>query len=377
MIKSMKIRLLPTKEQEEKMFQTIGVCRFTWNWALFYSKKYYEENKKTISGRKIRDEFTKFKQQKGFEWINEVSSKAYNYEFDLLDIALKKFFKKQTKFPKFKKKKDTKQSFYVRNDTLVFNQTNCVFTLEKVGKVKYKTDRKIPKNIKYSNPTCSYNGKYWILSFGIEVEKQNVQLTNEIIGIDLGIKTLATCSNGMTFNNINKSRKIKTLEKRLIRFKRQVSRKYEANKQGNKFIKTQNIIKLEKQIKLLHKKITDIRKNYLHQTTNKIIKQLPKRIVLEDLNIKGMMKNRHLSKAISECNFYEFKRQIEYKSKFYGIELIFADRFFPSSKTCNKCGLIKSDLKLSDRIFVCECGHIEDRDLNAAKNLRDYEIKTK
>jgi len=377
MIKSLKILLLPTKEQELKMFQTIGVCRFSWNWGLNFSINYYKENKKSISGRSIRDEFTKFKKQEGFEWINEVSSKAYNNEFDLLDISFKKFFKKQTKFPKFKKKKDTRQSFYVRNDNININQTNCTLNIEKIGRVKYKSDRKIPKNVKYSNPTCSYNGKYWILTFGIEVENQNIQLTDEVIGIDLGIKTLATCSNGITFGNINKSKKVKELKKRLRRLQRSISRKYELNKDGKKFIKTKNIIKAEKKVRLLYKKLSDIRKNHLHQTTNTIIKQFPNRIVLEDLNVKGMMKNKHLSKAIQECSFYEFRRQIEYKAKYYGIEVVLADRFYPSSKTCCECGQIKSDLKLSDRIYSCDCGNIIDRDINAAKNLSQYEIKTK
>lgn len=376
MIRGFKIRLLPTKEQEEKMFQTIGVCRFTWNWALDYSIKYYEENKKSISGRNIRNEFTKFKKQDGFEWIKEVSSKAYNNEFENLDIAFKKFFKKQTKFPKFKKKKNTRQSFYVRNDQLIFNQINCTLNIEKIGRVKYKSNRKIPKG-KYANPTAFYNGKYWILSFGIEVEKQDIQLTNESIGVDLGIKTLATCSNEMTFGNINKSKKVKELKKRLKRVQRSISRKYLINKDGNKFIKTKNIIKAEKKARLLHKKLYDIRSNHLHQATNTIIKQFPNRIVLEDLNVKGMMKNRCLSKAIQECSFYEFRRQIEYKAEKYGIEVVLADRFYPSSKTCCECGQIKSNLKLSDRTYTCNCGNIIDRDLNASKNLSQYEIKTK
>jgi len=374
-IKSLKIRLLPTKEQEQKMFETINACRFTWNWGLAYNIKYYEENKKSISGRKIRDKFTKIKSQE-FNWINNVSSKAYNNEFDTLDIVFKKFFRKETKFPRFKKKKDTRQSFYVRNDNINFNFINCTLNIEKIGRVKYKSDRKIPKT-KYMNPTCSFNGKYWILSFGIEIENQDVKLSEESVGIDLGIKTLAVCSNGMTFGNINKSKKVKDLNKKLKRLQRQVSRKYQMNKDGNKFIKTKNIIKLKKKIRLVYKKLSDIRKNHLHQTTNKIVKQLPKKIVLENLNVKGMMKNRHLSKAIAECMFYEFRRQIEYKANFYGIEVVLADRFFPSSKMCCECGQIKSDLKLSDRTYICDCGNNIDRDMNSAINLSKYEIKTK
>jgi putative transposase len=401
MYKSYKIRLLPTKEQELKMFETINVCRFAYNFGLNYCMKYYEENKKSISGRKVRDIFTKNKEQ--YPWICDVSSKAYTNEFDILDKAYSDFFKKQNKagyvkfsektirkaikqkrsltlydmngHPKFKKKKDIRQSFYVRNDTLTFNQTNCTLNIERVGRVKYKSDRKIPKT-KYSNPTCSFNGKYWILSFGIEVESQDIQLTNESIGIDLGIKTLATCSNKMTFGNINKSKKVINLKKKLKRLQRQCSRKYEMNKKDDKFVKTNNIVKVERVIKLLHKKLSDIRINHIHQTTNKIIKLLPRRIVLEDLNISGMMKNRHLSKAIQECMFYEFRRQIEYKAKYYGIEVVLVDRFYPSSKLCSCCGKIKKDLKLSDRMYICDCGNHIDRDYQASLNLSNYEIKT-
>ena len=384
------------------MFETINICRFSWNYGLNYSMEYYKENKKSIGGRSIRDLFIKNKSE--HIWITNVSSKAYTNEFDILDKAYKNFFKMQkqkgyVKFtkktiekakrqkrsltiydmqghPKFKKKKDTKQSFYVRNDNININQTNCTLNIERIGRLKYKSDRKIPKS-KYSNPYCSYNGKYWILSFGVEIENQDVQLTKESIGIDLGIKTLATCSNKMTFKNINKSKKVKDIKKKLKRLQRQVSRKYKMNKKDEEFIKTNNIIKLERKIKLIYKKLSDIRLNHVHQATNKIIKQFPKRIVLEDLNISGMMKNKHLSKAIAECMFYEFRRQIEYKAKYYNIEVVLADRFFPSSKLCSCCGKVKKNLKLSDRIYVCDCGNEIDRDLQASINLSNYEIKTK
>lgn len=402
MYKSYKIRLLPTKEQEMQMLKTINICRFAYNFGLDYCMKYYEENKKSINSRKVRDLFIKNKEQ--YSWISEVSSTAYANEFDNLDKAYSNFFKKQKekgyiKFsektirkaiiqkrnltfydmnghPKFKKKKDLRQSFYVRSDRININKTNCTLNIERVGRVKYKSDRKIPKG-KYSNPVCSFNGKYWILSFGIEVESQDVQLSNESIGIDLGIKTLATCSNKMTFGNINKSKKVINLKKKLKRLQRQCSRKYEMNKKDDKFVKTNNIIKVEKVIKLLHKKLSDIRVNHIHQATNKITKQFPRRIVLEDLNIRGMMKNKHLSKAIQECMFYEFRRQIEYKAKYYGIEVVIADRFYPSSKLCSCCGKIKKDLKLKDRIYTCDCGNHIDRDYQASLNLSNYEIKAK
>ena len=374
MIKAMKIRLLPTKEQELKMFETLNVCRFTWNWGLNYKNEYYKEHKKDINGRKVRDEFTKFKQTEGYEWIKNVSSKAINDEFEKLDEAFDRFFKKTSKYPKFKKKKDRRDSYYVRNDNFNFNFTNNTASIEKVGRVRFKSDRKIPRLSKYSNITCSFDGKFWYLSFGIDYENQVVELTEETIGIDLGIKTLMTCSNGLIVKNINKSKKVKMLEKKLKRLQRQCSRKYEMNKEGNKFIKTQNIIKLEREIKLLNRKITNIRTNEIHQSTSKIVKSLPKTIVLEDLNIRGMMKNRKMSKSVASCKFYEIRRQFEYKCKFYGIQLIIANRWFPSSKTCNCCGSIKEKLSLSERVYECECGYIEDRDLNASYNLRDYGV---
>lgn len=374
MYKAIKIRLLPTKDQEEKMLKTINVCRFAWNWGLSYRNNYYKETEKSIKGRQIRSEFTKFKKTEGFEWINEVSSKAYENEFDNIDVAFDRFFKKISKYPKFKKKKEQRKSFYCRNDNFNFNFINNTCSIEKVGRVKFKSDRKIPKLKKYSNITCSFDGKYWILSFGVEVEKQDFQLTNETVGIDLGVKTLMTLSNGTIVNNINKSKKVRELEKELKRLQRQCSRKYEMNKEGDKFKKTQNIIKLEKEIAIIYRRITNIRTNEIHQATNNLMKSLPKIIVLEDLNIKGMMKNRKLAKSVMDCKFYEIRRQIEYKSKYYGIEVVIADRWFPSSKTCNCCGNIDRGLKISDRIYKCSCGYIEDRDLNASYNLRDYGV---
>lgn len=194
------------------------------------------------------------------------------------------------------------------------------------------------------------------------------------MGIDLGIKELAICSDGTIYDNINKTVKTKKLEKRLRRLQRKVSRKYQNNKEGSTFVKTCNIIKLEKQIKLLQRRLSNIRKNHLHQTTSSIVKTKPRRIVIEDLNVSGMMKNRHLAKAIQKQGFYEFRRQLEYKTKNKGIELVIANRFFPSSKTCSYCGIINKDLKLSDRVFNCECGFSIDRDLNASINLANYNI---
>ena len=374
MKKSFKIRLLPTEEQEILMWKSIGCSRFTYNWALNKCNELYEQGIK-YNMSNIRKEFTQLKKQENFKWLNEVSNTTMVESMRNLDKAFKIFFKTKKDYPKFKTKRKSKQSFYVRYDSLYFLKEKC--NIEKIGKVKYKTNYKIPQGrnvIKFSNPYCSYDGKYWYLSFGMEAEENQTAVNKDLsIGIDLGIKDLAICSNGMTFKNINKTKRVYRIKKRLRRLQRKCSRKYEMNKHGNQFIKTNNIIKLEKQIKLINRRLSNIRLNHIHQTTNKIIKEMPYRVVMEDLNVKGMMKNKHLSKAIQEQCFYEFKRQMQYKCEWNEIEFVQADRYYPSSKTCSCCGSIKEDLKLKDRTYVCkECGLVIDRDYNASINLSNY-----
>ena len=377
MIKGFKIRLLPTKEQEELMIKSIGCSRFTYNWGINKVKEYREQNKK-YSMSDIRKEFTQLKKDENYKWLNEVSNKTMVESLRNLDKSFKQFFKTKKGYPKFKTKRKSKQSFYVRCDRLYFKNGFC--NIEKIGKVKYKTNYKIPQGrniVKFMNPYCSFDGKYWYLSFNLEIEEnQTISLNKNLsIGIDLGIKELATCSNGMVFNNVNKTKRVRKLNKKLKRLQRKVSNKYELNKQGNKFIKTNNIIKLEKQIKLIYRKLSNIRLNYIYQCINTILKENPIRIIMEDLNISGMMKNKHLSKAIAEQCFYKFISIMKYKCEWNDIEFIQVDRFYPSSKKCSCCGNIKHDLKLKDRIYVCdECGLHIDRDLNASINLMNYKL---
>lgn len=242
----------------------------------------------------------------------------------------------------------------------------------------YKKDK-----IKVLNPRIKHNGKFWYLSLALEVEdKTKEELINVSVGVDLGIKDLAIVSNiDKPFKNINKSKEVKRLNKKLKRLQRQVSRKYDMLKsetyfkKGEKLTKTQNIIKLENKIKLVHKRISDIRLNYIHQTTNTIVKTKPCRVVVEDLNVRGLMKNKHLSKAISEQCLNKFITILEYKCKWNGIEFVKADRFFPSSKMCSCCGTIKKDLKLKDRTYICpKCNLVIDRDKNASINLANYQL---
>ncbi|KMT20789.1 RNA-guided endonuclease InsQ/TnpB family protein [Clostridium cylindrosporum] len=375
MIKAIKIRLLPTKEQEELMFKSVGIARFAYNWGLNKWSELYNQGSKP-SKSTIKKEFNNtVKKQPEYKWLYEVSAQVTAQAFGDLDDAFKKFFKKESNYPKFKSKKKSRKSFYVRYDAIKFEDNKV--NLEKIGKVNYKTNYKIPSLSKYNNPRCHFDGKYWYLTLGFEQGENQIELNEDLsIGIDLGIKNLAFVSClDKPIKNINKSYEVRRLNKRLKRLQRQVSRKYEMNKNGSNFIKTNNIIKLEKEIKLIYRRLTNIRNNHIHQTTNKIVKLKPYRVVMEDLNIKGMMKNKHLSKAIANQCLYEFIRQMKYKCKFNGIEFIQADKWYASSKTCSSCGATKKDLKLSDRTYSCiDCGLNIDRDLNAAINLSKYKL---
>ena len=370
MIKGYKVRLMPTKEQEELMLKSVGCSRFAYNWGINKAKEYREQGKK-YSMFDIRKEFRQFKKLEDFKWLNEVSSKVTDESLRNLDKAFKRFFETKKGYPKFKSKKRSKQSFYVRSDTFYFKNGCC--NIEKIGKVKYKSKYKLPEG-KYSRPYCVYNGKKWLICFGVEVDENQIELNKDLkIGIDLGVKDLAICSNGMVFKNINKTKRVKRLKSKLKHLQRSVSRKYEQNKQGNKYIKTNNIIKLEKQIALIYRKLTNIRDNHMYQSINTILKEKPYRIIMEDLDVKRMMKDKHKAESISEECFYKFISTMKYKCEWLGIEFVQADRWFPSSKTCSRCGHIKRDLTIDDRIYVCpECGLVIDRDLNASINLMNY-----
>jgi putative transposase len=311
------------------------------------------------------------------DWLYEVSAATLQIACSDLSEAYSRMFNKTAKKPRFKSKKKAKPSFGISSQNFYFKSEKRV-NVEKIGDVKYKTsfDFPIGSGFKFSNPRISYKNNKWMLSFGMECENQAPCLTDKKVGIDLGIKELAVVAIGaeqLVFHNINKSKKMRTLNRQLKHTQRAISRKYQANKVGNKFVKTRNIERLEDKLRRLHARISDIRKNYIHQTTHKIVSMLPSRVTMEDLNVSGMMKNRHLSKAISEQCFNEFIRQMRYKCAWNGIEFVQANRFYPSSKTCSYCGCIKHDLKLSDRTFVCnDCGFTIDRDYNAAINLMRY-----
>lgn len=380
MIKGIKVKLYPTKEQEILLWKSAGTARFAYNWAKRFSDTYYRLFRKTVSGGAMRKHFTKMRNRGKYAWLKDVSSEIPQQAIKDFDEARMKFFKNLNKPPRFKSKKKIAVSFFHNNNKFVVE--DGYIQLEKIGKVRMSDENRLPKGrykkdkIKVTNPRIKHNGRYWYLSVGIEYENENVTLNPDLsVGIDLGIKELAIVSNfEKPFCNINKTKSVRKLKKRIRRLQRQVSRKYDMNRKGDKFIKTNNIVKLEHIIKLLNEHLTNIRINHTHQVTNTIAKTKPSRIVMEDLNVKGMMKNKHLAKAVQEQGFYRFIQYMKYKSEKYGIKFVQADRFYPSSKICSRCGCIRKDLKLSDRVYRCnECGLVIDRDFNASINLANYQ----
>lgn len=389
MIIATKIKLRPTKEQEILFWKSAGTARWAYNYFLAESERHYQEylegkhEKKTLNEGDVRKHINNVLKKTTHTWLKEVGSNVMKQAVKDANEARDRWFKGVSGKPKFKTKHKSKISFYVNYESL--KRKNGGFQGEKIGFVK--TTQPLPKligNQKYSNPRISYDGKNWFLSVGYEIDEEEVELSNESLGIDVGVKELAVCSNGSVYKNINKSKEVKRLERKLKREQRKLSRKLEANtlkrdKNNRPIYKTplremKNIQKQNQVIRQLHKRLTNIRTNHLHQATAEIVKTKPSRIVMETLNIKGMMKNKHLSKAIGQQKLYEFKRQIQYKCQKYGIEFVEVDTWYPSSKTCSCCGAIKSDLRLKDRVFKCDCGLALDRDLNAALNLANYQL---
>ena len=374
MILAKKVRLYPTKEQEQKLWQSVGTARFIYNYTLAKQEENYKNGGKFISDGIIRKELTQLKKSE-LTWLNEVSNNVTKQAVKDACNAYKRFFKGLANKPKFKSRKKSKPSFY--NDTSKLKVKEKKVLIEKVGWIKI--NEQIPIDVKYNNPRVTYDNKYWYLSVGVKVDKKQEELTDISLGIDLGLKDLAICSDGKVFKNINKTKEVKKLEKRLKHKQRQISRKYELNKimKGGscQFIKTKNIEKLEETTKLIHRKLRNIRDNYIHQVTTSIVKTKPYRIVIEDLNVSGMMKNKHLSDSVRKQCFNKFRQYITYKAELNGIGLVIADRFYPSSKTCSQCGAIKKDLKLKNRVYRCpHCGAVIDRDYNVSLNLSMYKL---
>ncbi|WP_027400221.1 RNA-guided endonuclease InsQ/TnpB family protein [Anaerovorax odorimutans] len=382
MKKSIKVMLLPNNKQKTKLFQYANTARFAYNWAIAREQEKYKNGNKFISDNDLRKEFTELKKTEEYQWLNNISNNVTKQAIKDACNTYKRFFKGQCKYPKFKNRKKSIPSFYQDNIKIKFSNTHVKVegfseskkqNKQKINWIKLAEKKRIPTNCKYTNPRITFDGLNWWISVGIEYENSNVIPTNQGVGIDLGIKDLAICSDGNTYKNINKTSIIKKLKRKERRLQRSISRKYIQNKKGEKYCKTSNNIKSEKELLKIKKRLTNIRHNYLHQTTTEIINRKPMFIVLEDLAVMNMMKNKHLSKAIQEQCLYEFYRQIQYKSEWNNIKFIEADRYFPSSKTCSECGYINKNLKLSDRIYICpECGNKIDRDYQASLNLEKY-----
>lgn len=385
MIKTFKVKLLPNNNQNTRMFQYAGCSRFAYNWALGYEKDLYDKNEKFKNDCELRKVFTELKKQDDYKWLNDVSNDVTKQAIKDAYNSYIRFFKGYSKLPKFKSKKHSKNSFYQDTSKIKFTGTHV--KIEAISKsrrknrlkinwIKLAEKNRIPygENVKYMNPRFTFDGLNWYVSVSVEIEQDTKEKANinDGIGIDLGIKDLAICSDKNTYKNINKSARIRKTEKKKRRLQRSISRKYIKNKKGESYCKTRNIIKGERKLLKINKRLTNIRNDYIHKTTHEIINRKPRFICIEDLNVSGMMKNKHLSKAIQQQKLYEFRRQIEYKSQNNNIKLVIADRFYPSSKRCNCCGSIKKDLKLSDRVYKCECGYINDRDYNASLNLKYY-----
>ncbi|WP_366522625.1 transposase [Clostridium sp.] len=370
MKRAYKIEINPTDEQKSKIHRTIGVSRFIYNFYIAHNKEVYEKEGKFVSGmdfsKWLNNEYMPNNQDK--KWIKEVSSKATKQAIMNGDKAFKDFFKKTKGFPKFKKKKNQDvKAYFPKNNKTDWTLERHKVKIPTLGWVRFKEFGYIPTNSIVKSGTVSQKAdRYYKVA----------NPTNEGIGIDVGIKDFAIFSNGNKFKNINKTSKIKKIEKKLKIEQRKLSRKYESLKIRNKNIKegratSQNIKKQVVKVQKLHQRLTNIRTDYINKTISSIIKQKPSYITIEDLNVKGMMKNKHLSKAISSQKFFEFKTKLTSKCKQNNIELRIVDRFYPSSKTCSQCGKVKKDLKLKDRIYRCDCGITIDRDLNASINLKN------
>ena len=365
-----KIRLYPNKEQEELFWQFAGTSRWAWNESLAYRMDRYEKDGSNTTVQQGIEHIQDLKHNNpDYVWVKSIPEAITKQSIKDLDKAYKSFFKSGFGKPKFKKKGKCNISFYQRTDN--FHQVDDTH-IKITGIKSYIKIKKCDIPIKVSNTRVSFDGKYWYLSYAYEVQEQTNN-SIDIIGVDLGIKDLAIVSDGKVFKNINKTQVIKKLEKQQKRLQRQVSRKYEMNKQGKKFVKTENIKKLEQRIRLLDRRLANIRNTYTHEITKDLVRATPKKIVIEDLNVRGMLKNKHLSKAISNQCFNKFRKYLTYKCQLYGIELEIADRFYPSSKMCSCCGNVRKQLSLSERIYKCkECGLEIDRDYNASINLSRY-----
>lgn len=373
LLKAYKTEINPTDEQKIKIHQMIGVCRWLYNQYLAKNKELYKLYKQGLVDKKqafmSANDFDKYinhevKTQEDFKWIDETcGSKARKKAICNAETAFKRFFKCQSKFPRFKKKKNQDiKAYYPKNNKGDWTVERNKIKIPTLKWVHLKEKGYIPTNLNVVSGTVYFKaGRYYVSVIVEAPTYSNYSMTtNDGVGIDLGVKDFAVVSNiDKPFKNINKTKEVKRLEKKLKREQRKLSRKYESLKERNKNIKggkatRQNIQKQVVKVQKLHHKLSNIRENYINQTVNTIVKQKPSFITIEDLNVRGMMKNKHLARAVANQKFYQFRIKLQYKCMLNGIELRIVDRFYPSSKMCSNCGSVNKTLKLSDRIYICK-----------------------
>ena len=384
MLRAYKVEIKPTVEQKIKMAQTFGVCRYGYNFYIRHNQERHKNGEKRMTGydfsKWLNNEF--FPNNPSYGWAKDVGSKAVKNSIMNAEKTYKKFLKGETNKLKFKSKSSRKSFYFPCNsekDLAIERHRGRIPTL---GFIRFKEFGYVPEGYEAKSVTVTLKAGHYYASYLFEVEPEKRQgVITEPIGIDLGIKDLAIVSDGKVFKNINKTARVKKLEKKLKRKQRVFSRKLEKNKKGKNIIYTANMRKDKLNIGKLYQRLSNIRTEYIRHTVNSLVKanSLPAYVSIEDLNIDGMRRNKHLSDAISKQKLGYFRAYLTQRCcKYEDAELRAINRFYPSSKMCNKCGCIKSTLKLSERTYICpECGNIDDRDNNASKNIRDcstYEI---
>ena len=385
MLKSYKTELSPTVEQREQIRRTIGVCRYVYNFYLATNNERHKSGEKFMYGmdfsKWLNNEYIQKNPDKA--WIKEVSSKSVKKSIMDAESAYKRFFKGLARFPRFKRKgiNDPKMYFVKTDAKAVIRCERHRIKIPTLGWVRLKEYGYISTDYTIKSGAVSIRAGRYFVAVLVEVPDTEPQIPKTGgIGIDLGIKEFATVSDETTYRNINKTGEVRRLEKKLRREQRRLSRKYESLQQRNKTMKgeatRQNIQKQQLKVQRIHYRLDCIRTDYINKAIAETVKTKPEYIAIEDLNVKGMMKNRHLSKAVASQKFSEFRTKLTTKCRESGTELRLVDRWYPSSKTCHACGAVRKDLTLKDRVFKCECGYEADRDFNAALNLRDTDCYT-
>ncbi|MGW5981342.1 RNA-guided endonuclease InsQ/TnpB family protein [Bacillus mycoides] len=379
------IEIKPTNEQIIKINQTIGVCRYVYNLYLSKNKEMYESEGKFLRGYDFSKWLNNVYTKECSQWIKKVSSKAVKQAIMNGDKAFKRFFKGLSGFPRYKKKKNQDvKCYFPKNNKTDWTVERHRVKVPTIGWMRLKEYGYIPKNAIVKSGTIGKRAGRYFVSVLCELEEIETKptLNQTGVGIDLGVKDFVIRSDGIVHENINKTIQVKKIEKRLKREQRSLSRKFEnIKKRGEQSVtnKRANIDKNILRVQKLHGRLANIRLAYVKSVVNDVVKTKPTFITVEDLNVKGMMKNKHLSKAVAKQCFYTFQTWLLTKCEEYGIELRQVDTFYPSSKLCSCCGQKKVDLKLSDRVYECDCGNVIDRDLNASINLlqaKKYTILT-